>query len=60
MKYIDIVMSNPPGPHSDFIEVEDNTGRSVTLGTWLQDKEDSTWVLRVTEDDLKRVMEQMS
>ena len=36
MKYIDIVFDAPPGPESGrFIEVEDESGRSINIGSWL-------------------------
>lgn len=37
MKYIDIVFDAPPGPESGrFVEVEDETGRSINAGSWLE------------------------
>lgn len=45
-EYIDIVMSKPPGPECDFIEVENDTGHSINAGEWLR-RDDGYWVLRI-------------
>lgn len=45
--HLDIVFDGPPGPVCGrFVEVEDNAGRSVTFGNWLQ-RSDGYWVLRL-------------
>lgn len=37
MGYVDIVFDHLPGPYgSHFIEVEDETGASIKLGSWLE------------------------
>lgn len=49
MKYTDIVFDGPPGPQPGrFIEVEDETGKSIQFGKWLQ-RPDGYWVMRVNE-----------
>ena len=47
--YIDVIMHTPPGPDSDFIEVEDDTGRSIRAGEWFQDN-NGYWRLRITPE----------
>lgn len=38
--YIDIVFDGPPGPESGgFVEVEDENGCSISVGTWLEYEE---------------------
>jgi hypothetical protein len=45
--YLHIVFDGPPGPEAGrFVEVEDDTGKSVRFGEWVQ-REDGYWVLRV-------------
>jgi hypothetical protein len=45
--YIDIVFDGPPSHESGrFVEVEDETGKSITIGEWL-DRGDGFWVLRI-------------
>ena len=51
---INIVMSEPPGPESHFVEVETDDGRSVAVGQWL-DRGDGTWALRISADDITAV-----
>jgi hypothetical protein len=44
---IDVVFDGPPGPDPGrFVEVEDETGRSVDIGEWVQ-RPDGFWVLRI-------------
>ncbi len=31
-----VLMSKPPGPHTEFIEVENADGRSINVGRWVQ------------------------
>ena len=43
--YVDIVFDGPPGPEAGrFVEVEDASGKSITLGEWLQ-RPDGYWGL---------------
>jgi hypothetical protein len=47
MKYVDIVFDGPPAPESGrFVEVEDDTGRSINLGEWIH-RPDGFWALRL-------------
>lgn len=44
--YIDVVFDGPPGPQSGrFVEVEDDEGRSIKFGEWIQ-RRDGYWILR--------------
>jgi hypothetical protein len=46
-RQIDIVFDGPPGPNSGrFVEVEDDAGRSVDVGDWIE-REDRYWALRI-------------
>ncbi len=46
-QHIDIVFDGPPGPECGrFIEVEDDAGKSIKFGKWLQ-RADGYWVLRI-------------
>lgn len=46
-RYIDIVFDGPPSAVTGrFVEVEDETGASVSFGQWV-DREDGTWALRL-------------
>ena len=49
-RWVDVVLTAPPGgpaePPAVFVEVEDDQGRSITYGQWLQ-REDGAWVLRL-------------
>lgn len=50
--HIDIVFDGPPGSEGGrFIEVEDEHGRSIRLGEWVE-RVDGYWVLRVTRAEL--------
>jgi hypothetical protein len=51
-KYVVIVMTDAPGPTGQFVEVEDQDGRSIRVGKWLQ-RDDGYWALRIShsEDD---------
>jgi hypothetical protein len=43
---IDVVFDGPPGPISGrFVEVEDDAGRSIDLGEWVE-RPDGYWALR--------------
>jgi hypothetical protein len=52
MRHFDFVVDAPPAPghRPRLIEVEDEHGRSITIGTWLQ-RPDGQWVLRITRQD---------
>jgi hypothetical protein len=44
---IDIVFDGPPAPEAGrFVEVEDESGRSVDVGTWVE-RPDGYWALRI-------------
>lgn len=58
MDHIDIVFDGPPGPEAGrFVEVEDSTGASIRVGTWVQ-REDGYWVLRVP--DVRVLIEELT
>lgn len=45
-KHIDIVFDGPPSHESGrFVEVEDDAGKSITFGEWVQ-RPDGFWALR--------------
>lgn len=45
--YIDILFDAPPGPTSGrFIEVEDESGKSIQVGEWIE-RADGYWALRI-------------
>lgn len=55
MTHIDIVFDGPPGPVAGrFVEVEDENGRSISVGKWVQ-REDGYWVLRFDKAELERM-----
>lgn len=57
-KYIDIVFDAPPGPEpSVFIEVEDDTGKSIKFGEWVEQAEGGYWALRIP--DLRQEVERL-
>jgi hypothetical protein len=44
---VDIVFTGSPGPESpQFVEVEDDHGRSIRYGQWVE-RDDGAWVLRI-------------
>jgi hypothetical protein len=46
-RQIDVVFDGPPGPNAGrFVEVEDEAGRSIDLGVWLE-RPDGHWALRL-------------
>jgi hypothetical protein len=50
--HIDIVFDGPPGPEGPrFVEVEDEQGRSIKIGEWVQ-RDDGYWVLRIKREQL--------
>lgn len=45
--YIDVVFDGPPAAESGrFVEVEDETGASITAGEWIE-RENGYWALRI-------------
>jgi hypothetical protein len=43
-----VVFDGPPGPEPPrFVEVEDDEGRSIRCGEWLQ-RSDGHWALRIS------------
>lgn len=45
--YIDVVFDGPPAAKSGrFVEVEDETGASISAGEWIE-REDGYWALRI-------------
>ena len=53
--YIDIVFDKPPGPDGcTFIEVENEIGRSFSLGYWVK-REDGLWALRVENIEAEKL-----
>jgi hypothetical protein len=54
MKHIDIVFDGPPDHHAPkFIEVEDDTGKSIKIGEWIHRGPGKYWVLRIKPDQLQ-------
>lgn len=52
-KFIDIVFDGPPSHESGrFVEVEDETGKSINFGEWVK-RDDGYWVLRIKSGDVK-------
>lgn len=50
--YIDIVFDGPPSHESGrFVEVEDNTGKSIGVGEWI-DRGNGFWALRIQDTDI--------
>jgi predicted HAD superfamily Cof-like phosphohydrolase len=50
-KYIDIVFDGPPAPQRPgFIEVENDVGKSISVGHWVERK-DGSWALRLGSDN---------
>lgn len=44
--FVDIVFDGPPGPEAGrFVEVEDSSGKSISVGEWVQDG--IFWRLRI-------------
>lgn len=48
-QFIDVVFDGPPAPESGrFVEVEDEHGRSVKIGEWIEPTaDDPYWRLRI-------------
>ena len=51
--HIDIVFDGPPGR---FVEVEDDKGKSIELGTWVK-RDDGLWALRIKRQDLEALQD---
>lgn len=50
--YIDVVFDGPPSHESGrFVEVEDNSGKSVGVGEWI-DRGNGLWALRIRDSDI--------
>jgi hypothetical protein len=50
-KYVDIVFTGPPGPKSgEFVEVEDETGKSINFGQWIK-RTCGLWALRIPKSN---------
>jgi len=48
-RMIDIVFDGPPGPEAGrFVEVEDESGASISLGEWVE-RDDGYWALRIPD-----------
>jgi hypothetical protein len=46
---LDILFDGPPGPEAGrFVEVNDSTGKSVSLGEWIE-RPDGYWALRIPD-----------
>jgi hypothetical protein len=56
-KYLDIVFDSPgPGSESTFVEIEDDTGKSVSFGKWVK-RDDGYYAIRFTRDDANKVLD---
>lgn len=50
--YIDVVFDGPPSHESGrFVEVENNSGKSVAVGEWI-DRGNGLWALRIRDNDI--------
>jgi len=50
------VFDGPPGPEAGrFVEVEDANGNSIRFGEWIE-RDDGTWALRITREEIARVL----
>lgn len=50
--YLDILFSKRPTEGGEFVEVENEEGRSVNVGEWLQ-REEGLWALRIFRGELR-------
>lgn len=51
--FINIIFDGPPGPEAPrFIEVEDDAGKSISVGVW-NERPDSLWGLRIPYPPMK-------
>lgn len=56
-EHYDIVFDGPPSHDAGrFVEVEDDQGRSIRLGKWIQ-RSDGFWVLRIPTSNIDRLPE---
>lgn len=56
MNYIDVVFDGPPSHESGrFVEVEDPTGKSVSVGEWI-DRSNGLWALRIPRSPVGQMM----
>jgi hypothetical protein len=47
LQAINVIFDGPPAPEAGrFVEVEDDAGRSLRIGEWLQ-RPDGLWALRI-------------
>jgi hypothetical protein len=53
-KYLEFWFRKAPGPDTDFIEVENDQGKSVNVGTW-RETDGGYHVLRITPEDFAKV-----
>jgi type II secretory pathway component PulM len=57
---IKIIMAQPPGPTSEFIEIEDEHGHGLKVGTWEEHGEYWALVIDTQEfEDLDEWLEQL-
>lgn len=56
VEHLDIVFKAPPGPGEEcvFVEVENDQGRSVSIGEWVE-RPDGYHVLRLTPESINAV-----
>jgi len=63
VNFIDIVFDGAPGPVAPrFVEVEDASGKSINLGTWIH-QSDGYWVIRIqdmSDNDPERLRAQLA
>ena len=52
-RHYDIVFDSLPEPRSTFVDIEDDSGRSIRLGEWVT-REDGAQVLRIPVEEIKR------
>lgn len=54
--FVDIVFDAPPGAEGGrFVEVENPRGRSIALGTWVE-QPNGYWALRITNAEWTRAV----
>jgi hypothetical protein len=57
MGAINIIMTHPPGPNSQFVEIQDDEGYSINIGIWMPmlpldgTPHDGWWKLRIETPD---------
>ena len=51
MSAINIIFDKRPGPDCQFVEVENDKGKSITIGEW-KERPDGLWALRIEEREL--------